>query len=120
VPLAPYPACLPRGGAPARWAGDEDDAQPAGPTWRLDAACRDLPTDLFFPVGHGPHAQAQVRLAKEICSGCHVRRECLAYALAANAGYGVFGGLGEDERREFRRRGGTVFGLAGGELEESA
>jgi WhiB family redox-sensing transcriptional regulator len=72
--------------------------------WQLEAACRQLPTELFFPVGHGPEAEAQTRLAKEICRSCPVRSECLDYAMAANLRYGVFGGLAEDERREVRRR----------------
>ena len=100
-------------------------AEPGGPAdgarkWRTEAACQQLPTDLFFPIGHGPRAQAQTRLAKEVCNACPVRAQCLAYALATNARYGVFGGLGEDERRELRKRQGDGFGLVYGELEESA
>ena len=113
-------------------------AQPAGPgtgpqpdraspeldqatrTWRLEAACRELPTELFFPIGHGPRAQAQTKVAKEICRDCAVRAQCLAYALATNARYGVFGGLAEEERRDVRRQEGVSFGRAGADLEESA
>jgi WhiB family transcriptional regulator, redox-sensing transcriptional regulator len=108
------------------WAGalgllvePEDPAQ-AAPRWQAQAACQQLPTDLFFPIGHGPRAQAQTRLAKEVCTNCTVRAQCLDFALAANARYGVFGGLGEDERRELRRRRGNSFGLGDSDLEESA
>jgi WhiB family transcriptional regulator, redox-sensing transcriptional regulator len=68
--------------------------------WGLEAACRQLPTELFFPIGHGSRAQAQTTVAKSICSSCPVRSECLEYALRANLQYGVFGGLAEEERRQ--------------------
>jgi WhiB family redox-sensing transcriptional regulator len=73
-------------------------------TWRDRAACRDLPTELFFPVGHGARAQAQAELAKALCRNCAVQADCLLFSLAANTEYGVFGGLAEDERRSLRRR----------------
>jgi len=95
--------------------------------WRSDAACRDLPTDLFFPVGHGPRAQDQARLAKQICADCPVRQECLDYALEGNSRYGVFGGLDEDERHRLRRRLSGAFSIESqldhgldDDLEESA
>ncbi len=88
--------------------------------WRGEAACKYLPTELFFPIGHGPRAQAQTSVAKSVCNACSVRAQCLDYALAANAQYGVFGGMSEEERREVRRRGGHRFELAAGGLEESA
>jgi WhiB family transcriptional regulator, redox-sensing transcriptional regulator len=90
------------------------------PGWRLEAACQDLPTELFFPIGHGPRAEAQVDQAKNICTGCPVRRPCLDYAMATNAQYGVFGGLAEDERRRVRRSLNRGYGLAPGHLEASA
>ena len=89
--------------------------------WRVEAACRELPTELFFPIGHGPRAQAQAGLAKEVCGGCAVRDECLCYALGANARYGIFGGLDEEERRDVRRRlNGGGFAIEDDDLEESA
>lgn len=99
---------------------EESDLAAAAARWQAEAACRNLPTELFFPIGHGPRAEAQTILAKEICNACAVREECLAYALAANARYGVFGGLAEDERREVRRRLANGYGLEDSELEESA
>lgn len=88
--------------------------------WRVEAACKYLPTELFFPIGHGPRAQAQTNVAKAVCDACSVRAQCLDYALAANAQYGVFGGMSEEERREVRRRVGHGYELAAGGLEESA
>ena len=118
--FSPSLTCLPREGFEGGWPGGDGGNEPDERAWRYEAACRELPTDLFFPIGHGPRAQAQVRLAKEICSGCDVRAQCLAYALATNARYGVFGGLAEDERREFRRRASAALRLSGAPLEESA
>ncbi|MGH9104927.1 MAG: WhiB family transcriptional regulator [Acidimicrobiales bacterium] len=106
MPFQPYPSSRARPGAravPPRWAGGYAPLDGA-PRWRSEAACRQLPTELFFPVGHGPRAQAQTDLAKGICKSCAVQAECLDYALATNAHYGVFGGLAEDERRAVRRQ----------------
>jgi WhiB family transcriptional regulator, redox-sensing transcriptional regulator len=105
------------GAVPSRDATAVDDGRLA---WRLEAACQHLPTELFFPIGHGPRAEAQTRLAKSICNTCSVRAQCLEYALGANAQYGVFGGLAEEERREVRRHVSRRFELPGGGLEESA
>ena len=48
-----------------------------------------------------------------ICNTCPVRAECLEYALGANAQYGVFGGMAEEERREVRRHLARRFELGG-------
>jgi WhiB family transcriptional regulator, redox-sensing transcriptional regulator len=82
------------------WAFGSANCREAAGKWQAEAACRHLPTDLFFPVGRGARARAQTRLAKEICQACAVRSQCLAHALVSNARYGVFGGLAEEERRE--------------------
>jgi len=105
------------GAAPSRDETPVDDGRLA---WRLEAACQHLPTELFFPIGHGPRAEAQTKLAKSICNTCSVRAQCLEYALGANAQYGVFGGLAEEERREVRRHIARRFELVERSLEESA
>lgn len=92
----------------------------APPSWREDAACRHFPTDLFFPIGHGPRAEAQANQAKLICNECPVRVECLQYALATNAQFGVFGGMSEEERRRARRNLSRQVRLSSASLEESA
>ncbi|HEX7107560.1 MAG TPA: WhiB family transcriptional regulator [Acidothermaceae bacterium] len=73
--------------------------------WRDDAACRDEDPELFFPIGHGPAAQAQIAAAKAVCARCPVVRECLAWALENGQDAGVWGGLTEEERRALRREG---------------
>ena len=67
--------------------------------WRQASRCLDESPDDFFPVGQGPAARQQAERAKRVCSGCTVREQCLAMALADDIRDGVFGGLDEDERR---------------------
>lgn len=68
--------------------------------WRQRARCRDEDPELFFPVGTtGPAVDAQVASARAVCRACPVRRDCLAWALAAGEPAGVWGGLTADERR---------------------
>jgi WhiB family redox-sensing transcriptional regulator len=120
VPPITSGACLEVSAGAVGWVVRKGEPDPADQKWRGQAACQRLPTDLFFPIGHGPGAQAQTRLAKEICKACPVRAQCLDYALTANARYGVYGGLEEDERREVRRRRANGFRSANGVLEQSA
>ena len=70
--------------------------------WRHDAACRDQPTDLFFP----PHGVShhEVDRARTICQRCTVREDCLAYALDNREVHGIWGGLTERQRRQLRRQ----------------
>ncbi len=71
-----------------------------GEGWVVHAKCADLPRSTFFPsdvIG--------AEVAKRICAGCAVRRQCLAYALANRIEHGVWGGATERERRRKLRRG---------------
>ncbi|MFE3325687.1 WhiB family transcriptional regulator [Streptomyces sp. NPDC059176] len=72
--------------------------------WRHDAACLDEDPDLFFPIGNTGPALLQVAEAKAVCRGCPVREQCLRWAIEHGQDSGVWGGLGEDERRSLRRR----------------
>lgn len=67
--------------------------------WFDDAACRDVPTDVFFPV-----SESQSDAAKAICAACPAREECLEYALEVRPGDGVWGGLTATERHRLIRR----------------
>lgn len=69
--------------------------------WRQDAACLGAEADLFFPVGEESDEAAR---AKEICGGCPVREDCLAYAFATKQTDGIWGGMTGTERRRFLRR----------------
>jgi len=68
-------------------------------TWRDDAACKGLDTDIFFPA-----TDTEAGAAKLVCAGCPVRSECLEWALLSRQEDGVWGGLTDNERRRLRRR----------------
>jgi WhiB family redox-sensing transcriptional regulator len=70
------------------------DPQP----WAADAACREHPELDWFPSRGEAHTSQ-----KAVCSGCLVRDECLAYAMATGVTCGVWGGTSERERRQLRR-----------------
>jgi WhiB family redox-sensing transcriptional regulator len=73
-------------------------------TWWLEhSRCIGEDPELFFPVGATGSALAQTARAIEICNGCPVRAECLEWALDTCQDAGVWGGLGEEDRREIRR-----------------
>jgi len=73
--------------------------------WRLDAACRDIDPELFFPeTGQVPQAAA----AKAVCAGCVVRGPCLEAAVhgpqARDDHTGIFAGTTARERVRLRGR----------------
>jgi WhiB family redox-sensing transcriptional regulator len=72
------------------------------PDWRQDAACRQLDTELFFPIGTAGAAAGQIDLAKAICRSCPVRTPCLDWAMRHHQQYGIWGGTTEQERRSLR------------------
>jgi WhiB family transcriptional regulator, redox-sensing transcriptional regulator len=80
---------------------------PPAPTgWPEQAACRFEDPDLFYPPEEerGRYAALREMLAKRICLGCPVLRECTDYALANDERYGVWGGLTPADRNRLRRR----------------
>jgi WhiB family redox-sensing transcriptional regulator len=72
--------------------------------WRDLAACQDVDSSVFFPVGTTGAALVRINNAKAICATCPVQEECLTFAVATNQEFGVWGGCDEDERRRIRRR----------------
>ncbi len=66
--------------------------------WAPAAACRETHPDQLFVRG------AEQNKAKQLCSGCSVRTECLAEALDNQIEWGVWGGMTERERRALLRR----------------
>jgi WhiB family redox-sensing transcriptional regulator len=67
------------------------------PDWRDDAACLTADPEAFFPARDA--GGVAVLAAVEVCLNCDVAEQCLAYALAAGIGHGIFGGLTPLERR---------------------
>jgi WhiB family redox-sensing transcriptional regulator len=76
---------------------------PDGMAWIERAGCLGQDPELFFPVGSGPEALEQETAAKRVCRPCAVRAECLEWALTTCQDAGIWGGLGEEERRDIRR-----------------
>ena len=67
--------------------------------WIGHAICTDADPEIFFPpVGKSG------AVARQICSRCSVRADCLAYALAAEEEFGIWGGLDQNERQNLKRR----------------
>jgi hypothetical protein len=76
--------------------------EPSG-RWFDWAACAGMDTEDFFPLGDGPATGRAMEAAKKVCGRCPVRFACLTDALASETPgrrYGVFGGLGADEREQ--------------------
>jgi WhiB family redox-sensing transcriptional regulator len=76
---------------------------PAGMAWIERGACLEEDPELFFPVGIGPAAREQEAEATAVCRRCSVRPECLEWSLVTCQDAGVWGGLGEEVRRDIRR-----------------
>ncbi len=73
-------------------------------TWWIERSrCIGEDPELFFPIGTTGPAIEQAAKAIEICNLCPVRAECLEWALDTCQDAGVWGGLGEEDRREIRR-----------------
>lgn len=68
--------------------------------WEDDAACREVPQELFFPKPGDPLTAVFMR---SFCLLCPVQPECLEYALANPDLEGIWGGTTETDRRAIRR-----------------
>jgi WhiB family redox-sensing transcriptional regulator len=73
------------------------------PDWQEKAACRGVPTEIFFPDNPGGQDSVYNK-ARDFCLKCEVTQQCLAYALEHETGqrcrFGVFGGLSPRERSQ--------------------
>lgn len=65
--------------------------------WRRRAACRTIPGPERWIFWAEPTDTQAITAAKDVCSHCSVRDECLAYAIEAGE-QGVWGGTTDDER----------------------
>lgn len=63
------------------------------------AACRDIENpDLFFPESSGEERKS-LKIAREICGGCIVRKECLDFALREQIAHGIWAGFTWEQRK---------------------
>ena len=75
-------------------------------SWQDRAACGSAGITLFFGPENerqGPKERRE-KQAKAICAGCPVTAECGDYAIGRATKFGVWGGMGEEERKNERRR----------------
>lgn len=86
----------------ARSPGGSDLVAAARRTWHDDARCRGEDALLFFgPNAFEPKHEriARENAAKRLCAECPVLVPCRQHALEQGEAYGVWGGLGEADRR---------------------
>lgn len=86
-----------------RYVANHTDLHRAAAAWMPRAACADLPTQMFYPIGRRGAASFADN-AKLVCSVCSVRTKCLELALEADEVDGIWGGLDEFERAKLRRK----------------
>jgi WhiB family redox-sensing transcriptional regulator len=67
-------------------------------SWRLEAGCRWVDPDLFFPISVSGRGGEQADRAREVCARCPVRSDCLGFALRTRQMHGVWGGTTAEER----------------------
>ncbi|MCP2166514.1 WhiB family transcriptional regulator [Goodfellowiella coeruleoviolacea] len=74
--------------------------------WQLRGLCRGMNSALFFHPDNarGNDRKLREERAKAICHACPVLAQCRQHALQVEEPYGVWGGLGEQERRELITR----------------
>jgi WhiB family redox-sensing transcriptional regulator len=66
--------------------------------WQTHARCTEVDPEIFFPERGGSS-----KAARQVCSQCSVRDQCLEYALNNKEQFGIWGGTSERERRRLRR-----------------
>ena len=81
-------------------------AQPAVLDWQARAACGGQDPSIWVPDYEPRQPTRAVQKAVQVCRGCPVAAECLAYALAhatvgryAQRGLGIYAGLTTWQRR---------------------
>lgn len=66
--------------------------------WKAEAECESVkPSDVFFAKEHE-------QMAKQICSYCTVKEQCLGYAIRQDVKFGIWGGMTPRERKRYMKR----------------
>jgi WhiB family transcriptional regulator, redox-sensing transcriptional regulator len=60
--------------------------------------------DLFYQDYRGQPYKVVTQSVKRVCESCHVRDDCLDYALTHNIKDGLWGGMTRSERIKIKRR----------------
>ncbi|EOD68034.1 WhiB family transcriptional regulator [Amycolatopsis vancoresmycina] len=70
--------------------------------WQLHGSCRGADSSLFFHTDNerGSARERREARAKAICQSCPVLAQCREHAMTVQEPYGIWGGLGEIERRQ--------------------
>ena len=61
------------------------------------AACATTDPEIFFPAREGKY---ELLVAKTICQECVEFSKCRDFALTYNMSYGIWGGMGRNERKK--------------------
>lgn len=72
--------------------------------WMAHAACRGEETIIFFPVAPSHGKSVDYEPARAVCRACPVRARCLAYAIAHDESWGIWGGYNKYERKRIPAR----------------
>jgi len=99
MPSAPSSTHRSPGAGRATMGAPENDA-PTNRRWAEDAACRGLPTSMFFHPHQerGPARRRRENNAIAVCRRCPVMSACRTHAERMAEPYGIWGGLTEQER----------------------
>lgn len=77
-----------------------------GEEWTVDAACRGMGPELFYPDirDDDKTTKARIAKAKKICASCPVQAECLEYIMSKPSynDDGIWGGTTTRERKHLR------------------
>lgn len=72
------------------------------------ARCKDIDTELFFPVQDKFTAEEERYLTQNLCGGCPVKEACLEWAIVHER-FGVWGGTTAHRRSLIRKQHGIAF-----------
>lgn len=71
--------------------------------WGDEAACKGMPTSMFFPE-QGGNSNSEKQFIKQLCGNCKVQKDCLNFAVDNDIHYGIWGGMNLNERRRHKAR----------------
>jgi WhiB family redox-sensing transcriptional regulator len=69
------------------------------PPWMAEAACRGLPSGIFYTDEDGKRSSTVQ--AKAICGGCPVSKDCLTDAVTRREPHGIWGGMTPSQRERY-------------------